>query len=510
MDAEERRGSFFILLLGFMAFFLLPPGTRLPEGPHGPGLAADRRDNDTKTAAASETTPEVPDSCEGNLRRVVNEYFGEVKPQTFRAQNTRPSILIATVPDPLDSGHDYYFDRTVESIQAAAGLGGNLLRDRSWLPWNDVRARNVAEARDARECRRTHPGVIFYRPEKSRQQADGLAVLLVGETPTWGIHPRALKRALEFFEEHGPPPTPDRPLLNVSIAGPTYSGTAYSLRRSLDEWQRGLHTKLGSVRIITGSATNESLGDILGSKKEPSITFQTLIVPDNYLSQAFYDFLVEDLKIEFKTTRNAKGKSVRKLEQVALLHEGMTLYGNIAAIGAQSGRLAAPRRAIRRVARCSSPREDATVLSSLRDVSRCGHSPSDSHGLPLCARAAPAARDHGLRVDGGCRNDRSRDARRVRARPRVERDREHDARSCDLEQGPRRPHFHVGGGSAPCGLRRAIPGNGAIGVLRVLTVHSRVPMNRRDADLGRSRVSGSATRPLEPSTTCRPDLPRGG
>lgn len=374
---EERRGSFFILLLGCLALLLVPPAARTTERPraasppaargkegteivaseteptpttpfehsleeavppparsteqpHAPEPSAEPGEEGAKEGAAAKSRPAPTTFCERRFEEAVREYFGGSTPRPFRAQ---PSILVATVPDPIDSGHDYHFDRVLEAAQAAVGVGANVLRDRSWLPWNDLRAQNDQEARRARACRKTHPGVVLFRPTKNGDPIDGRAVLLVGETPTWGIHRKALLRALQFLEDFGAAPDASGSL-DVAIVGPTYSGTAYSLRRTLDEWQRGAHgKKLGDVHIVTGSATNESVREILESKTAPTIRFQTVTIPDSHRARAFYDFLVKDLDVDCRAMKKRTGETVFRLERVALLHEGITQYGQFEPIG---------------------------------------------------------------------------------------------------------------------------------------------------------------------------------
>src|SRR6187431_3547265 len=51
---------------------------------------------------------------------------------------TRPRPLIALAADPVDSGLTYYFDATLEGLEAAVGDvhdGEGWVRDRFYLPW---------------------------------------------------------------------------------------------------------------------------------------------------------------------------------------------------------------------------------------------------------------------------------------------------------------------------------------------------------------------------------------
>src|SRR6187399_480072 len=97
---------------------------------------------------------------------------------------TRPRPLIALAADPVDSGLAYYFDATLEGLEAAAGDvhdGEGWVRDRFYLPWKSLDG-DGKPRKELLSCRNTSPGLILYR-RKRGQSNEGLAVFLVGETP---------------------------------------------------------------------------------------------------------------------------------------------------------------------------------------------------------------------------------------------------------------------------------------------------------------------------------------
>ncbi len=156
--------------------------------------------------------------------------------------------LIATVPDPLGSGLDYQFDLAVSAIQMAAGAVGYSFAT-SWLPWAP---RNRSEnPNDATvDCGRSQPGVLIFRT-----RTYVLLAFLVGETPTAGVHPDALKEAIVLARrlQGSPEYGPQKP---TRVLGPTYSGSAVSLARVLDR----LNIR---SRIISGSANREWISSVL-------------------------------------------------------------------------------------------------------------------------------------------------------------------------------------------------------------------------------------------------------
>ena len=70
-------------------------------------------------------------------------------------------VLIATVPDPIETKLPHEFDATVDSIQRAFESMGYTLRA-SWLPWPRDQNRNDSRAK-ANPPHRSKPGVLLFR-----------------------------------------------------------------------------------------------------------------------------------------------------------------------------------------------------------------------------------------------------------------------------------------------------------------------------------------------------------
>jgi hypothetical protein len=151
----------------------------------------------------------------------------------WKERDTSIQLLIATVPDPVESGFGYLFDQVIEAVQRALETQGYVI-DRAWLPWPRPGAKTPAERPHEKQ-----PGLILFRNEVTdRQAAPGgrrprqrlLALLLVGETATAGIHPAAFARALRLVWDC---PARAREEETVRVLGPYFSGSQASLARAL-------------------------------------------------------------------------------------------------------------------------------------------------------------------------------------------------------------------------------------------------------------------------------------
>lgn len=224
-------------------------------------------------------------------------------------------VLVALIPDPVDSGLSYRSDEALEAIQRGFAEEGFLF-DRQWLPWQ-------GDAAKAKRYRR-EPGALLFRRSSSRELT---LVLLVGETPKGGLHKAAFQEALALAERLHPRARRTGP---IRILGPTFSGTMESLRISLRLWldreadQGGPpEPSLGPVRfrIVTGSATARGLENVIAEHFGTKVRLERTIVPDDELERQAYAYLEKELGWDF--------------ENVALLSEFDTGYGQGARIRVQ-------------------------------------------------------------------------------------------------------------------------------------------------------------------------------
>ena len=208
--------------------------------------------------------------------------------------------LIATLPHPTQTKLGLTFDRYVESIMGAAGSAGYTFHA-YWLPWAEAEAADAGEGRrkheEGRKARERVPGILLFRgpPEKARSMPSApLAILLVTETPASGINEAALHAALRII--------PEVSQRKVPIAGPSFSGSFWSLKHVIDQYPNL------AFRVVTGSATVRSEWDGFQSDGR----FSATVYDDASAIGTLFQFIYNELD---PTAR------------VALLSESATAYG---------------------------------------------------------------------------------------------------------------------------------------------------------------------------------------
>jgi len=220
-------------------------------------------------------------------------------------------VLIALVPDPLDSQLPAAFDQALDAIDLGfaytSPLRAGYLPDRGWLPWRD------AAALESRSYRST-PGLLLFRQEDG-QVATLTAVLLVGETPTAGLHLAAFHEALRLAQDlmgltdlKDPRDSAGEP---IRILGPSFSGTASSLRIALLQWATGSSSP--RFVIVTGTAKAPCLESVLQLPAPATVSF--------YRTQASVDVLL------FTALAEMHRRLGWNLSRTALIAEVGTAYG---------------------------------------------------------------------------------------------------------------------------------------------------------------------------------------
>ncbi len=246
--------------------------------------------------------------------------------QDAAAQGISVNIVIATLPDWVDSSLQWTFDPMMDALQAGAGqLGYSLVQFD--MADTDPDPASVLPKGSVWPFPRVHeltPGaVLFRRVNDSSKGMSVLLLLLVGETATAGVHPEALANALDFallWQGRGvdtPPGRGGRREGAVRVLGPTYSGSAIPLRQALEE-ARARHS-LARVSgqawfdVVTGSASSpENRGWL---SVDGLATFRSVVRSDPEALGAVARFL---------------GQSRREWlcgNHVALLVEGNTTWG---------------------------------------------------------------------------------------------------------------------------------------------------------------------------------------
>ena len=263
--------------------------------------------------------------------------FEALKLEGDPVRRSEVDVRIATVPDPRDTGFQYFFDTSLQALRLAVemgdGDGKHNFRDAAWLPWDD-RLVPDADKTKSEDCRLTTPGLVIFRhagPDASTTKL--VVLLLVGETPTTGVHQAAFVNALtvaSWFE---------RPTLK--IVGPTFSGSAASMRRGLDTWSASTPPKKLAIKIATGSATGVDVAATLRGTGNPKgvesidvvrTTRREVDLQCAFFLYAHYNFGVEP--VAPRSPQHAQPSAL--LKNVALLHESGTEFGASGAAAAEA------------------------------------------------------------------------------------------------------------------------------------------------------------------------------
>ena len=289
----------------------------------GPQSAAEPSDTSARPVLDVTSTAASPDDTA--FLRPVWEFLSAEPPRSASAVQLREyalrarynvSYLIATVPDPMDSQVGWLFDSFLAAIRRAAEANGYVM-DRFSLPWTSGRDSVDPDPRHRRE-----PGIVLFRGGDEL-----LILLLVGETPTTGIHKLAFQRALRAATEGRLPARTGRsnwyeqrsfverrasegnsPL---RVLGPTFSGSVPSLRLSVCEWYGA---GAPPIRFVSGSATTVDkrlLEELSCPEGKPEVQFYTTVHPDDHAFPLVKSFLQDEVSCE----------------GIALLIEGNTSYG---------------------------------------------------------------------------------------------------------------------------------------------------------------------------------------
>ena len=324
----------------------------------------------TAALAAAHAEPEVPTPfLRGLLPGAPSEASADgtrprdARDQVHRAQRAgfdRIGFLIASVPDPIDSAFAEDFDAYVASIRLALEASG-YVSDQFFDPWAaDSQAvtegksggtsggTGPAESGAPSDRHRREPGILLFRRRTTPAAPappllELFAVLLVGESPTWGVQKTALARALDTIDATcGPRVTHERPEVRrfcgmeegasttIRLLGPTSSGAADSIRATIAHWLVGKTSPqplafppTWNIEIRSGSATARATQTILEDELPAEVERQTgwtvpvrfraTVNPDDLLWTFVSDYLVANLGAQ--------------LNEIAVLTESNTGYG---------------------------------------------------------------------------------------------------------------------------------------------------------------------------------------
>lgn len=322
-----------LVLLGLLAGY---PAVRLATAPAADTKKAEAPKSADKSANSStpappDPAPAVQESCSSKDKnspppswcepvRVLREFFGlpndPGKPRdaslnevvlAARTAGYDLRFLVALVPAPPDPRLDQALDAIQEGFadakydQNAPHRPGpptpdDYLIDRMWLPTTGAEAAPWTTSPQS-------PGIMLFRGTYPNSLE---VVLLVPESLKRGIQKDAFLEALDLANGLHGASVEDR----VSILGPSFSGSAESLRLALLRWQESRGGPL-KFQVASGSATAQGVGEVFAAMDD--VPFCRTVLPDEALKDAAFTFL-----------RDEMGWDLRK---VALLTEADTAYG---------------------------------------------------------------------------------------------------------------------------------------------------------------------------------------
>lgn len=332
-----------------------------------------------ETFVGRDREDDAPDAGLGHL-----EHMQRVA-RRLEAENFSVDFVIASLPDYVDSHVKRLFDPAVAGIQQAAARLGYTL-ERFVLPGaSSVEQQKHEDEHEAEDKRRTEaeqrdheaePGAILFRLVENQQitrpahqhgasnraypraliETPGaleppasktlvwpdqrqrlLVVLVIAETPTSGLHQEAFLSAAELvarWRETYPDMQESADAAGAAgvllrVLGPTFSGTALSLRAALQRFRAAMLGMQGSklatapldAWVVTGSATADETGDVIESASSDQfvVRFGRTVSSSADILHALGVYL-GGLRPEW-----ARGKGV------ALLVESNTTFGNSAA-----------------------------------------------------------------------------------------------------------------------------------------------------------------------------------
>ncbi|MGA3041432.1 MAG: hypothetical protein ABSF54_11665, partial [Bryobacteraceae bacterium] len=275
--------------------------------------------------------------CSGDAqcRAQLQQYFG--LPDTGGVE-----CLLATVPDPFHTRLALFTDHTIDAIRRGAGAAKWDFATQ-WLPWKDTVDPNEADPdkraqeRSGIRAQEQQPGVLVFRHEDWRRGA--LLVFVVGETPTAGVNPGQFRIARAYMQALC---DPLRDAGAVRIAGPTFSGSFYSLAELIRQDQ-DQNSQPGRIyRVHSGTATDPRAAQRFKERAGPQVKFhsatESLLDQDMHFRRVLHELRIPP-------------------DRAAALTEDTTTFGRAASVE------------IGQTAPNASARQDIRVFSFPRDIS---------------------------------------------------------------------------------------------------------------------------------------------
>jgi hypothetical protein len=345
-DAEPKKTAPlpWLLLTGLLGVFAV--GVPQTTGPSGTAAKKEeKKDGDVGAVVAGLDDREKRPSLTPvfDFHKVTDEHGVLTPLDQLRREvhGYRTEFLIATVPDPVDSGYGHSFDQVVDAIQRAVEKKDGYVLDRCWLPWDVDRKAKPKPGDSPSKLREKNPGVLLFRHgrDKARKVNDPAlcVVFLIGETPMGGVQKQALYSALKLMAEVGHPESAP-----VRVVGPYFSGSQTSLQFVIGDWwslgdsfysDHQTHPTY-QFQIITGNATAVRKSEFFGyeanketfpSWRKDGVTFSSTVIPTRTTLGALLHFLT---RRDGSATQEPLPWGVDLLPgKVAILTESNTAFG---------------------------------------------------------------------------------------------------------------------------------------------------------------------------------------
>jgi hypothetical protein len=321
-----------------------------------PQNSIDRVAKDPLAACKTSTKSKTPcGDCDPycpakDLLDLIQAHFGETSESKSdydtaahwnvpRIENQKILFVIATLPDPVHTHLSLFFDRTIEAIEKGAQQSGYLF-SRATMPWEtgehpdsaDLKVRLTQQL--YQESKEGFPGLMIFRKVRSAAEAAALGkvpaaelkeppkdastlfVLVVGETPTGGIHKEQFVNALRMIREIRGKSEISAELKPLRIMGTAFSGSLVSLEQLMDE-QLTNASEFPKILIHSGTASSwvwtREFRAFLKSR-HTNAEFSTFQESDTYSDEHFRCYV------------ETQGYEAR---DIAIVSEDETAYGNL-------------------------------------------------------------------------------------------------------------------------------------------------------------------------------------
>jgi hypothetical protein len=253
----------------------------------------------------------APRQSDAKLLRLLGPFFKDTPLHNcpgFTSSNFRgladclelpAKAFVLLVPDPVNSGMGSSFDNFLDSIRAAGGEA--LLTFHGWsMPWVEA----TIPSNESPTSSEGEPGfLLFSKREKGAGIDKLILVVVVAETQTAGPDIPALRTAFEIARELGSnEDSRDGASFEVPILGPTFSGSAPSIKHFLGTWGDWAANGGMGVRFVSGSATGIGAKDICSIVAD-RCSYQATIYPDSVTQRVLRSLLANP-------AREAEAKSV--------------------------------------------------------------------------------------------------------------------------------------------------------------------------------------------------------